>query len=99
MEKVPTNGINGHMMRIERVQKLIVVRFRTFVNLSFFRADDEKIILLRIEIETRATTLKKERRGRSNRGRTKVDLPKVVNGTPSSGSAAGLSNFNWTTSV
>jgi hypothetical protein len=44
------------MMSIEGVQELVVVRFGAFVNLAFFRADDEQVVLLTIEIETGATT-------------------------------------------
>jgi hypothetical protein len=57
MEYIPTYGIDGHMMRIERAQRFIVVRFRALMNFAFFSADNEQIVLLLIEIETCATTL------------------------------------------
>ena len=56
MEAVPTDGVDGHVVRVVRVQELIVVRFGALVNFTLFCADDEEIILMLVEIEARSAS-------------------------------------------
>ena len=69
MEMIPTNGIDGHVMRVERVQELVAVGFRALVDLSLFGTDDEEIILLFVEVEASSTTCRARERGRLKGGR------------------------------
>ena len=56
VEWVPSDLIDGHMMRVENVQELTGVSFRAFVNASLFRPNEEQVIGLLVEVERRATT-------------------------------------------
>ena len=62
MEMIPANGVDGHVMRVERVQELIAVGFRALVDLSLLGADDEKVILLFVEVEASSTTCRTRKR-------------------------------------
>ena len=101
METIPAYSINSHMMSIESIQKLIIVRFRTFVNLSFFCSNNKQIVLLFIKVKTCATTYDKAKHEiHQNRNIVQLAnrLPSVVNGTAPSVSSTGCSNFNCTIS-
>lgn len=55
MKAVPLHRIDGHVMRVERVQELIGVRLRALVNAAFLGAHQKDLVLVLVEVKACAT--------------------------------------------
>lgn len=52
MVRVPSNPVDGHVMRFVSVEERTRVGFGTHVHLALFRANQKHMILLVMEIES-----------------------------------------------
>ena len=66
MKMIPTNGVDGHVMRLERLQELIGVGLRALVNFPLLGTDDEEIILMPVEVEASSTACRATQRERGS---------------------------------
>lgn len=51
VERIPPDGVDCHVMGVDRVQELAGVRFGTFVDFALLGTDQEQIVDLLVEIE------------------------------------------------